>query len=74
MFQKFALKSLTILSALVALLVQVGPAFGLSFTADDASVFTENLDTIITSVSALGAMVGRVRAKSTITFKPGKTG
>jgi uncharacterized membrane protein len=61
-------KSLTILSALLALAVQLAPVLGFTFTAEDAALISTNIDAIITALAALGVVVGRVNAHTDITL------
>lgn len=70
--EKFFATSLTMIGALVALIVQLGPLVGIQLSAEDGNMINEQVDTIVTSLGALVAMYGRVRANSTLTLLPKK--
>lgn len=68
--EKFALRSKTILGALLALIVNLAPFAGLSFSGDDAAQISQGWDAILNGVAIILIVWGRIRAKLPLRFNP----
>lgn len=64
------IKSKTFLGLVVSMLPMIGQLAGFTFTADDASFVSENVDSAIQAIGGAIAMYGRFVAKSPIHVVP----
>ena len=70
MNQKWAIRSKTIVGALVAFLIAVGPQFGITFGTDEAAIVNEFVDSLIAFLALALTYTGRRDARDDITLLP----
>ena len=70
MNQKWAIRSKTIVGALVAFLIAVGPQFGITFGTDEAAIVNEFVDALIAFLALALTYTGRRDARDDITLLP----
>ncbi len=62
------LSSKTIQGILITVLPIILPLIGISFSADDGAVLSQNIDAIISAVGAIWATYGRIVASGSISL------
>ena len=70
MNQKWAIRSKTIVGALVAFLIAVGPQFGITFGTDEAAIVNEFVDALLAFLALALTYVGRRDARDDLTLLP----
>ena len=70
MNQKWAIRSKTIVGALVAFLIAVGPQFGITFGTDEAAIVNEFVDSLLAFLALALTYVGRRDARDDLTLLP----
>ena len=70
MNQKWAIRSKTIVGALVAFLIAVGPQFGITFGTDEAAIVNEFVDSLLAFLALALTYTGRRDARDDITLLP----
>ena len=70
MNQKWAIHSKTIVGALVAFLIAVGPQFGITFGTDEAAIVNEFVDALLAFLALALTYVGRRDARDDLTLLP----
>jgi uncharacterized membrane protein len=68
---KFFMKSMTVWGILIMAAPQVAILLGIDFTAADAAEADGHVQTIITAIGGLLAVIGRVRAKQGLSVGSG---
>ena len=67
---KIFYKSKTLIGVVVAVLPQLLPVFGLSFSADDAVLINGTVDAVISAVGGLFAVYGRFVVSESLRITP----
>lgn len=60
---KGLMTSKTVFGILIAAVIQLAPELGFSFSAEDGVLFESTFDSILTAISSLFAVYGRIVAK-----------
>ena len=69
-YDKFALKSKTIIGALLAMLTVIAPELGLTFTGEDGQLISELWDNVLITMYSALAIWGRFAATKPLRLKP----